>query len=105
RALGAAASGNVAITFALTLIPIVVGTGGAIDYVHAMSVRAAMQNAADAAALGLCQSARTLSAGQLSQSATNLFRGDFARPEAQNVTVNATFSSGVGVTCNLTVNA
>ena len=96
---------NVAVTFALCLIPIVVATGGALDYAHGISVRAAMQNAADATALGLCQTASTLSGVQLQKSASSVFKGDFSRPEAKDVRVTATSSTAPGTKCNLTIAA
>jgi Flp pilus assembly protein TadG len=45
--------GNIAILFAFTLIPILIGAGIAVDYGRALLVRTNMQNAADSAALAL----------------------------------------------------
>jgi Flp pilus assembly protein TadG len=45
-------SGNVAIIFALTLIPIVGAVGSAVDYGDALKIRTRLQAAADAAAIG-----------------------------------------------------
>jgi Flp pilus assembly protein TadG len=101
----AARKGNVAITFALALIPIILGAGGAIDYAHAIAIKVALQNAADATALALCQTAPTESNSQLQQSADSVFKGDFNRPETQSLSVNAASSSAAGTTCDLTISA
>ena len=50
-ALRAARGGNVTITFALAVIPVVGFTGAAVDYSRGNSVKAALQAAADAGAL------------------------------------------------------
>ena len=49
-------SGNVAIIFALLLIPILTATGAAIDYNRAMGARAKLASAVDAATLALARS-------------------------------------------------
>jgi Flp pilus assembly protein TadG len=47
------ASGNVALLFALTLIPLLIGVGVAVDYGRALIVHERMQDAADAAGLAI----------------------------------------------------
>jgi Flp pilus assembly protein TadG len=47
------ARGNVALLFALTLIPLLIGVGVAVDYGRALIVRERMQDAADAAGLAV----------------------------------------------------
>ena len=47
------ARGNVALLFALTLIPLLIGVGVAVDYGRALIVRERMQDAADAAGLAI----------------------------------------------------
>ncbi len=51
QAFRSARGGNVAVMFAVALIPIVVAVGAAVDYSRGNSAKAAMQAAADAAAL------------------------------------------------------
>ncbi|MBI4275087.1 MAG: pilus assembly protein [Rhizobiales bacterium] len=73
--------GNVAITFALVLIPIVVSVGAAIDYSRANSVKAHLQAATDAAVLYItggpyANDDQRISAGKKS------FHGNYHRPEA-----------------------
>lgn len=104
RALLSSAGGNVALTFGLLLIPIVVLMGGGVDVAHGISVKSEMQKAADATALEVCKTAATVTPGQLEQSATSFFDGDFNRPEVKNVAVTA-ISSGQSSGCKVTVTA
>jgi Flp pilus assembly protein TadG len=56
-------SGNVAITFGLTLLPITLAVGAAVDYSFANRTKAVLDSYADAAALAAAnQSAMALSA-------------------------------------------
>ena len=105
RAFAPARGANIAMTFALSLVPVAVATGGAIDYIHGISVKSAMQDAADATALALCQTSTTLTASQLQKSATSMFTGIFNRPEATSVAVAASSSVPQGSKCYLTVSA
>ena len=88
--------GNVAITFALATLPLVGTVGFAVDYSHANSVKAAMQAALDSTALMLARDAATLSNNDLQTKAKNYFDAMFTRPEAQNVTITATYSTTGG---------
>jgi Flp pilus assembly protein TadG len=85
-------SGNVALIFALLLIPIVAATGSAIDYSRANSVKGSMQGALDATALLLSKEASTLNGRQLDTKAQTIFQSQFHRPEAERIRVNATYS-------------
>lgn len=87
---------NVAITFALALVPIIGFVGASIDYGHAVSVRTAMQAALDSTALMLSKSAATATSSQLQSAAQNYFNGLFDRPDAANATINATYSTTSG---------
>lgn len=86
---GSANGGNVALTFALALVPIVAFCGAAIDYTRANSVKVAMQSAADATALMLSKDAQKLTSAQISQKAIEYFNALFTRPETTNVSVTA----------------
>jgi Flp pilus assembly protein TadG len=85
---------GVAPLLALGIIPLVGSVGAAVDYSRASSVRTAMQAAGDATALMLAKTATTLNNTQLQSSATAFFVANFNRPEAQDVQVVATYSSG-----------
>src|SRR4029079_9562047 len=55
-----ATSGNVAVIFAITLVPVTSAVGVAVDFGSASSARTAMQNALDAAVLGEVKTAGTV---------------------------------------------
>jgi Flp pilus assembly protein TadG len=57
----------VAITYALLAVPLIIATGGAIEFASAVAARATLNDAADAAALAAANQAKLL----LSQSASN----------------------------------
>ena len=88
--------GNVAITFGIATLPIIGAVGAAVDFSHANSVKAAMQSALDSTALMLARDAATLTDPDLDAKAKAYFNAIFTRPEATNVTVNATYSSSAG---------
>jgi Flp pilus assembly protein TadG len=85
--------GNVAITFAFALLPILGLVGAAIDYSHAISIRVALQGALDSTALKLSKQASSLTSKQLQSSAQNYFNGVFQRPEANSVSITATYTT------------
>src|ERR1700724_2989074 len=82
--------GNVAITFALAMLPILGLVGAAVDYSHAISIRVALQGALDSTALKLSKQASSLTSKQLQSGAQNYFKGVFQRPEATSVSITAT---------------
>lgn len=96
--------GNVAMMFAVAAVPLLGFAGAAIDYTRANSARTAMQAALDSTALMLSKDAATLSNDQLNAKAKSYFDAMYKHPEAQGVTVNATYaaSSGGGQTVELT---
>ena len=98
----ASRDGNVAVIFAITLIPVVGMVGAAVDFSHANSVKVAMQSALDATVLKLSKEAGTDTPAQLQTNATSYFQAVFNRPEAQNVTVTAAYttSGGTHITLN-----
>src|ERR1043166_647236 len=89
---------NVAPIFAIALIPVVSLTGSAVDYSRANNIKAAMQAAADAAALNLVQNAAQVPSGDVSATATNIFTAVFSRHDANNLQVTASSTSGGTVT-------
>jgi Flp pilus assembly protein TadG len=90
--------GNVAITFALVTIPVIGFVGAAIDYSNANSVKTAMQTALDSTALMLSKDASTLSGDGLQSKAKSYFDALFNRPEANDVTITTSYSTGGGST-------
>ncbi len=102
RAFAGERSGNVAVIFALAIIPVVGAMGAAVDYSRANSARTALQAAVDSTALMLSKDAAGMTTAQLNQKATAYFQAMFTRPEAQNATVTPIYTSNDG--SQLTVN-
>jgi Flp pilus assembly protein TadG len=89
--------GNVMITFALALVPIIGLAGAAIDYSRGSSTKAAMQSAVDSAALMLSKEAQNLTTAQLNAKADAMFKALFHRPDVTDLVVTPTFeNSGTG---------
>jgi len=88
--------GNIAITFALAIVPIMGSVGAAVDYSHANSIKSAMQAAIDATALMVSKTAASQTNTQLQTAATSYFQALFTRPEARNVVVNVTYTTTGG---------
>jgi Flp pilus assembly protein TadG len=99
--LSAAQSGNVMVTFALAIIPVMGAVGGAVDYSRASSAKAAMQAALDSASLGTIQAASTQTPGQIQSAALALFNASFNQADASNVAVTTSYDAA---TNTVTVN-
>lgn len=97
-AFGAARSGNVAITFALALLPVVGAVGAAVDYSHANSVKTALQSALDSTALMLAKSAQDLTKDELNAKALTYFNALFTRPEGTNIVIDTNYTTDGGST-------
>lgn len=93
---------NVTPIFALSLVPMLAFVGSAIDYGRGNSIKSAMQAAADATALNLVQNAASIPSGDVSATATNIFNSVFSRPDANNLTISASSTSGGTVTVSAT---
>jgi Flp pilus assembly protein TadG len=90
----AAKRGNVMITFALSMIPVVGAVGAAVDYSRANSAKVALQAATDAAGLILSKEAQSLpNAKTITDKADALVKANFSYAEAFDVTVSATFTT------------
>ncbi|HKY85951.1 MAG TPA: pilus assembly protein [Pseudorhodoplanes sp.] len=85
-------SGNVMITFAIAMVPVIGLTGAAVDYSRANSAKSAMQAATDATALILSKEAQGLDSGQLKAKALSYFTANFNRPEVTNIVVTPVFT-------------
>jgi len=102
-----AQSGNVAIVFALSLIPLIGITGAAVDYSRASAARAEMQAALDATALMLSKNTAVpgWQQAQLTSAAQATFTALFNRPAVTNVNVTSSYSSTVPATVTVSGNA
>jgi Flp pilus assembly protein TadG len=92
RELRAANGGNIAVIFALALVPLIGFIGAAVDYGHANSVKVALQRALDATALMLAKNADTQTNDEMQATASSFFGAMLNRNEAidPKVTVNYT---------------
>ncbi len=96
RTFAHAREGNVALMFAILLLPIIAATGAAIDYSRANSVKADLQAALDSTALMLAKEASTDTYSQLQTNALAYVKASFNRPGTKNITVSAVYSNGAG---------
>src|SRR5205814_8331627 len=88
--------GNILVTFALTLVPVMSCVGAAVDYSHANSIKVAMQAALDATAIAMSKTAASMTADALQLKSTDYFKAIFSRPEATSVTVKTTLTTTGG---------
>jgi Flp pilus assembly protein TadG len=102
RTFTGARDGNVAITFALAILPIIGFAGAAVDYSHASRTRVAMQAALDSTALMLSKDAATLSAAELKTKGTDFFNALFHHDEAQVVDIAPVYTSSGGSSLTVT---
>ena len=98
--------GNIAVTFVIALIPLLIFVGAAIDYSRASLARTAMQNALDSTALMLSRdlAAGTITTAQIRAKAEAYFAALYTNSDAQSISVKATYtpgSSGAGHTIQL----
>ncbi len=88
--------GNVAITFAFSLIPLLALVGAAVDLSRANSVRTSLQLSVDATALMLSKKAASATSDEMKGLAETYFAGLFKRPDATNAKVTASYSTTAG---------
>jgi Flp pilus assembly protein TadG len=105
RSFRAAQSGNVALTFGLSVVPVLGLVGSAVDYGRMNSFKAEMQGALDATAIMLAREAVVTAPAALQSKAQAYFLVNFSRPEAQNVTANANYTGGGTSTMKVTASA
>jgi Flp pilus assembly protein TadG len=102
RKFAGARDGNVAVVFAIAILPIVGFAGAAVDYSHAGSVRSAMQSALDSAALMLSKDAATLTTAELKDKGTKYFNALFNHDEATVVDIAPVYTSSGGSSLTMT---
>lgn len=94
--------GNVAIIFALSMLPLIGGVGAAVDYSRANDAKSKMQAALDTTALMLSKEAAKDTSNQLQTNASKYFLALFNPKWAQNPQISVTYSTTGG--SNLVVN-
>lgn len=92
--------GNIAVIFAIVLVPILSFVGAAIDYSRAVRARSAMQAALDSAVLMVSKdlSSGTITTSQISGKAQAYFTGLYTDTEARGVSVTTTYTAASGGT-------
>ena len=88
--------GNVAVIFAIAILPIVSLIGAAVDYSRLNSARTAMQTALDTTALMISKDVNGLTASQISQNAQTYFAALYNHPEAGSITIGAAYTPASG---------
>lgn len=91
-----ARDGNVAITFAIAVVPLIAFVGAAVDYSRGNSVRSSLQGALDSTALMLSRDAATLSNTELQAKADSYFKAMFTRSDVKNIKVTASYNASGG---------
>lgn len=98
--------GNVAVMFAIAILPILGFVGAAIDYTRVNNARTAMQAALDSTALMLSKDANGLSASEINEKAQKYFAALYKQhPEAQNVIISAAYTSSAKEGSKIVLNA
>lgn len=95
----ASGDGNVAVTFAIVLVPLLGFIGAAVDYTRATSAKASMQVALDSAALMVSKDlavTSTMTAAQITSKATTYFNSLYTNPNASAVTLSAVYTANTG---------
>ncbi len=87
--------GNVAVTFALALIPLLAFIGASIDYSRANKMKVDLQAALNSTALMVAKNAASLN-GNLESTAKTYFLAMFTDPKAANIQFSAKYSTSGG---------
>jgi Flp pilus assembly protein TadG len=109
RRFAGASEGNIAVTFAIALVPILGFVGAAIDYTRANAARSSMQAALDSTALMLSKdlSEGTITTSQITTKAQAYFAALYTNTDAKSVSVSAAYtaSSSMGSTIQVSGSA
>ncbi len=95
RRFAADENGNIAVIFAIVLVPLLSFVGAAIDYSRANNARTAMQAAADSAALMVSKDLATgiITSDQITAKANAYFKALYTNTDVTGVTVAATYTA------------
>jgi Flp pilus assembly protein TadG len=87
--------GNIAVTFAIALVPILGFVGAAVDYTRANAARSSMQAALDSTALMLSKdlSQGLITTSQITAKAQAYFTALYTNTDAKSVSVSATYTA------------
>jgi Flp pilus assembly protein TadG len=104
---GLSESGNIAVLFAIALLPILGFVGAAVDYTRANAARSSMQAALDSTALMVSKdlSQGIITTSQVSAKAQSYFTALYTNKDANSVSVSATYTAANSSTgSNIQVN-
>ncbi|HEV7602139.1 MAG TPA: TadE/TadG family type IV pilus assembly protein [Bradyrhizobium sp.] len=98
--------GNIAVIFAIALLPILGFIGAAVDYTRANSARSSMQSALDSTALMLSKdlSEGAITPSQINAKASTYFSALYTNKDANSVAVSATYTANSSIGSNVQVN-
>src|ERR1700733_2204399 len=103
---GEANQGNIAVIFAIALLPMLSFIGAAIDYSRVNAARSSMQAALDSTALMLSKdlSSGIITAAQINTQAQAYFNALYTNTDAKSVVITASYtaSSSMGSTIQVT---
>ena len=90
-----AEQGNIAVIFAITLIPVLTFVGAAIDYTRASRARSAMQASLDSTALMLSKDLTQglITTSDITSKAQSYFTGLYTDTEAQGISITANYTA------------
>jgi Flp pilus assembly protein TadG len=90
--------GNIAVIFAIALVPVVSFVGAAIDYSRANNARSSMQAALDSTALMLSKdlSSGIITTSDITTKAQSYFTALYHNTEAQSISISATYTVANG---------
>src|SRR5882757_1270963 len=92
--------GNIAVIFAIALVPLLGFVGAAVDYTRANAARSSMQAALDSTALMLSKdlSQGLITTSQITTKAQAYFTALYTNTDAQSVSVSASYTASNGST-------
>jgi Flp pilus assembly protein TadG len=98
--------GNIAVIFAIALVPMIGFVGAAVDYTRANAARSSMQAALDSTALMLSKdlSEGLITASQVNAKATTYFTALYTNSDAKSVAVNAVYTANSSQGSTIQVN-
>ena len=102
-----AKDGNVAVLFAIAVIPLISFVGAAVDYTRAASARSAMQVALDSTALMLSRdlSQGRITTAQLTAKAQAEFAALYSNTDASGIDVTATYTASTTAGSTILLNS
>ena len=103
---GAANQGNIAVIFAIALLPMLSFVGAAIDYSRVNNARSSMQAALDSTALMLSKdlSSGIITAAQINAKAQAYFTALYTNTDAQSVVISASYTANSSMGSTILVN-